>query len=455
MPASKPQESWSIFPSLSDDRQTLRFLEILDPCLARIYDVQPEPPDLDGLTKDALAQSSEAHALRLARAQDAAASASRARERARAGASYPDTALATSWEKLGSIKSNHGPWFLCDRITKQRRALSTLLESSPDLTETDIISKRLGARIRQCCESILYAAPTSSGRDPLIFIASCNSRFCTACAIRRSLLRSHQAAFVASRAAHAGHLTHAVFTVPNCKAEDLRRDLLRLKAAFHRLLGSGGGGQTKPLPPFHQVSGWMYSVEVTYNSRAASFHPHIHALLDTPWLAQAQATVSWADCCIKQGFRSKSWKVYLNQIKPSGKSLDKALVEATKYLMKPLRCISRSARYVTMATLISAFKSYRSVESSGSLSLPPLNRKHVPAWTKAISLRKILELTKGTDAGQALRSRILATDAIARVALKKFPIADLVPGKEVIHYPIKKRKTLNRAVGIPQEINLT
>lgn len=86
------------------------------------------------------------------------------------------------------------------------------------------------------------------------------------------------------------------FTVPNVPTGELSRGvdwvLESFRALRRRAIIRGGrcrdDGATHP-----GVAGGVYSIEVTRGRDGASWHPHVHALMDAPWIKWSELRDSW------------------------------------------------------------------------------------------------------------------------------------------------------------------
>jgi hypothetical protein len=244
-------------------------------------------------------------------------------------------------------------------------------------------------------------------------------------------MQRYRAAITAARGAlRAGHLTAATFTVPNCAFSKLRDNMKRLKHAFHYMIGSGGGGGSHALKPYIRVTGWFYSMETTFNSKTRKWHPHIHAMLNSPYIPQQQASRAWRKAAIKFGFPRVIYKVDLRQVKPDHDSVEKAFIEASKYYMKPVAKKLTDKHSSILAEVLTAVRSLRVVESGGDMTIPPVKRRKKSPYQIAISLRRWLKSQTRTQRTAEVKSRVLRDNVLSRIALKKYSLTDLAPVKD-------------------------
>ena len=105
----------------------------------------------------------------------------------------------------------------------------------------------------------------------------CRDRLCPVCRWRLAIKRYAEMVQVCD-IAKTEYPTNRYFfltlTIRNCAPDDLGSTLSAMAAAWNRLL------QRKIMR--NAVQGWARSVEVTYNAKAGTMHPHYHILLQVP-----------------------------------------------------------------------------------------------------------------------------------------------------------------------------
>jgi len=352
---------------------------------------------------------------------------------------YPDTDIATTAEfETASQKPDTGPEWLSDRLVRRRRRLSVYLAQGVmgDLPPHRLaeISQilALGNRIGRCHESFLVLYNHDTRRhSPLL--AVCNSRWCPICAVNRSLDRARRVAAKTAAAAGAGSLTHAVFTIPNCAPGELMAHRKKIVGAFRRLLG-GNGGQSKPIPPADKIHGYIWNLEVTLSKKRNTWHPHIHALLDTPYLAQAQITDAWKRAAHTQGVIGKSWLVYLERV--TGDDVAAAALEVSKYCAKPIAITH--ANNEAWAEAIVALRGGHQSDSGGSLALPAVNRRPTGVMTCEGGMSRWLRDNIDTREAAEFLTALLRDSILGRIAAQHYSVLDLMP--VVDESPIPKKK---------------
>lgn len=122
---------------------------------------------------------------------------------------------------------------------------------------------------------------------------SCRVRLCPDCERARS---ARMVARLAELTLDMARPVFWTFTVPNIRRGVLARGVdwlleafraLRRRAIFRGGPCRGCGGEHRP------VAGGVYSIEVTRGRDGATWHPHVHALMDSPWMLQGEVRDAW------------------------------------------------------------------------------------------------------------------------------------------------------------------
>lgn len=253
---------------------------------------------------------------------------------------------------------------------------------------------------------------------------SCRVRLCPDCE------RSRSGRFVGRLAEIVADMDRAVFwtlTIPNVQRGQLVAGVDVLLAAFRalrrRAIVAGGPCPGHPCAhPRHRaalmaecrcarcvgcrvcvhrpVQGGVYSVEITWRPERGDWHPHLHALMDAPWIAWAEMRDAWrAVTCdaIRRAERRAAGAtgrlprclhpaddrgialapcrgasiVWVNAVEGEGDARLAAIRETLKYVSKGL--LDRDGRIVAsagppeLAELLLAIRSRRLVSGWGSL----------------------------------------------------------------------------------------
>ena len=126
-------------------------------------------------------------------------------------------------------------------------------------------------RLRLCGRWLEYAVNGELKKIKLVKASSCHVRLCPICAWRRSLnvFRNLSAVYAEDRKQHK-HI-FLTLTQKNVTAEELDGEIQKISKGFLRLI------RFKELKEI--VQGYTRCIEITYNKRSNTYHPHIHAIL--------------------------------------------------------------------------------------------------------------------------------------------------------------------------------
>ena len=152
-----------------------------------------------------------------------------------------------------------------------------------------------GKRMRFCGTFLTKSKCPDCGKSVISSANLCRDRLCPTCAWRLSLRRFADMCATMQYLQDvsyydAGFLT---LTVKNCKPENLRYTLQKMSEDWNRMLCQR---VVKGM-----VWGWARSLEITYNARTNTFHPHYHVIMITNTHGEGQAV-------LQQFFRER-WKL--------------------------------------------------------------------------------------------------------------------------------------------------
>lgn len=200
--------------------------------------------------------------------------------------------------------------------------------------------KRLGEDKRafrvRFCSSVLTFKIDEAGKQRLHSADFCRERLCPMCAWRRSTKVFYEVSRVMDAAqAEATELVpiFLTLTLRNCSGDALSATLDGVFEGWHRL---NSNARMKRI-----IKGWFRALEVTYNRKEDTFHPHIHAILmvEKSYFKSKDymATTEWV----------KLWRKALRldydpicDIRKVKGKQGKALKEVTKYTVKDTDFIS-------------------------------------------------------------------------------------------------------------------
>lgn len=132
----------------------------------------------------------------------------------------------------------------------------------------------VGDKLRDCATWLLYLENLDGSKKTLKSANCCKSRFCPVCMARKARITAARLTKVLAKvqADHKGtQMIFLTLTLRNCKGDELRDTLTRITAAWSKL--------TRRRPFDRAIRGWFRAIEITYNEREDTYHPHIHAIL--------------------------------------------------------------------------------------------------------------------------------------------------------------------------------
>jgi len=189
--------------------------------------------------------------------------------------------------------------------------------------------------IKQCSNVILSKQCQQHAEHQSVQIQYCKNRFCPICTVHRSYMLGAQLKSVIEDITQRskGHWLFLTLTVKNVFAEELSDTVGHMMKSWQRL------SQRKQVRSVLQ--GWFRGLEVTFNEKDQTFHPHFHVLI---YVKQSYFTGKYY---LKQKVWMKLWReslqvdydpvVDVRRVKSRTKDdndLVGAVVEVTKYPMK-------------------------------------------------------------------------------------------------------------------------
>lgn len=123
------------------------------------------------------------------------------------------------------------------------------------------------------CGSYLDFGHFTDDTNRLVNANFCKNRLCPMCSWRRSLKKYADLSDVFSVLENTHEFVFLTLTERNCTAEQLRDRMQHLKKAFRKWL------RRQSLSVF---DGCYMSLEITYNDKEDTYHPHLHIILCAP-----------------------------------------------------------------------------------------------------------------------------------------------------------------------------
>lgn len=203
---------------------------------------------------------------------------------------------------------------------------------SPDATALKSHSFAARAAKVRSCGTYLQFGVMEGGNASIMFANFCRQRLCPACNYRRSLKVYINICKVLDWVdIHDGD--HAYFfltlTVRNVNGPDLYDCLGMMAEGWHRLISRRS---VKGL-----IKGTIRTVEVTYNKRTDTYHPHYHCILALPKLYGSRQfdtywdISSWSDAWQSACRLPYSPSVSIRRVR----GLKRGIKETAKYSVKP------------------------------------------------------------------------------------------------------------------------
>lgn len=221
--------------------------------------------------------------------------------------------------------------------------------------------KKKGARMIDCAKVLLFKKFEQIEYRKLFKAFMCKILLCPFCMTRKSILIGNNLYKVLQFGADEKKLEyiHLTLALKNCKINELKGTIELMLKAFEKLRardifkqkGKGAKGTIK---------GWFRNLEITFNEKDKTFHPHFHVILAVEksyffketnpdgYLTQEVALQMWKECLAVDYLPTVDLrKVYYldengNKIInfDDGEGLKKAVEEASKYITKAMDLLS-------------------------------------------------------------------------------------------------------------------
>jgi plasmid rolling circle replication initiator protein Rep len=188
-------------------------------------------------------------------------------------------------------------------------------------------------RCQNCGTWLTFAECLRDGTKHLLQANFCGQRLCPLCAWRRSMKLSAEVSAVLHLAAETWpHRPYVMLTLTqrNVPGQDLADEVSRILDGWSRL---------QRRREFREVSGWLRTLEVTYNAEAGTWHPHLHVLLQAKpsyfgrgYVTHAKWVAAWR--AVLDLDYDPSIEVHRVRQRASGDPLADAAAEVGKYTVK-------------------------------------------------------------------------------------------------------------------------
>jgi len=211
--------------------------------------------------------------------------------------------ISNTGEKLIDLKPNgeERPW---NKHKNASRRLHYLYKLARKI-DADCITNPSFLALEKCASFLLYKLG-SQGEMKLKTADFCKARLCPMCNWRKSLKMFGQASRITERMLEEYPTTRFIFvtfTLKNCCADELENIINEMNEGFSRLTAKSrkftcSAGFKK------SMLGYMRAIEVTYNKKEDTYHPHIHCIFAMKatyfdgknYIKQAKWQTTWGEC---------------------------------------------------------------------------------------------------------------------------------------------------------------
>lgn len=167
------------------------------------------------------------------------------------------------------------PW---GKHKRYNEVLADLYNKALEIDPALMSATRLQS-VTECGDYLMYGE-TAAGERKLAQASFCRDRLCATCNWRKSLKLYQQVDAIVGLV-DTWQPTRYLFvtlTIRNVYGDELRDAIDRLNAGFKRLVdGTKHHAKSKTIKT--NLLGYMRSIEITYNQREDTYHPHIHAII--------------------------------------------------------------------------------------------------------------------------------------------------------------------------------
>lgn len=209
-----------------------------------------------------------------------------------------------------------------------------LLAQSEKLHQREKLFENFGSRTASCSHFLSFGqnilSDGSLSDKALKTALFCHVRFCPLCSWRKSVKLFAQLAKASALIVNNYKFALLTLTVPNVSADDLPKTVNKLLSDFHLYM------KYKDIKSV--VCGFFRSLEITYNQKSDTYHPHIHAIIALPKSYGSKLYLShakWLDLWKKACKNDSITQLNIQMIKPTDtKSFVQNLAEVAKYSVK-------------------------------------------------------------------------------------------------------------------------
>ena len=193
-------------------------------------------------------------------------------------------------------------------------------------------------------------------------LITCKNRFCPQCAKRRSIKIFAKIAQKIEKVEKEKKMALCTLTIENVPDVLLNDAINQISKGINQFI--------KKIKP--QINGYFRTIEITYNKKAKTYHPHVHILLDLKdYILQKEISEKWKKS-IKKDY-TPICDIRLIRADEEG-SLAGAVAEVAKYatkfsIFKNKSNLSEKEKMKILSDLSTALCSRRLISSSGTLKI--------------------------------------------------------------------------------------
>ena len=176
-----------------------------------------------------------------------------------------------------SASGRERPW---GRHKMANEKIAALYEKAREQEKVIMSDSRMES-LKTCADKVVFNI-ASDGRRKLAVANFCRVRLCPMCNWRRSMKLFSQVSAITDTIMERQDGTRFIFltlTVRNVAGADLEQELERLNKGFSYLTA-----KSRTFAPAKHLKehllGYLKAVEITYNKKKNTYHPHIHAILE-------------------------------------------------------------------------------------------------------------------------------------------------------------------------------
>lgn len=266
-----------------------------------------------------------------------------------------------------SVSGKERPWKEKKEVGLK---LYKLLKTAREKDNT-VISESMLDKVQHCGEHLIFKqCPHHSNEKHLVKADFCRHRLCPMCNWRKSLKMFSQMSEIVEKMTDNTKDLRFIFltlTVRNCEGDKLSETIDHMNNAFTLMTSKNRTvAISKPIKKY--ILGYFKALEVTYNVKADTYHPHFHVVLAVPnsyFTRGFTKTEKWVEIwqkCLGVDYKPM---VDVRSVDTTDKG---ALCEITKYATKGeylLDGIQEQQASGAVAVLAKALKGRRLVGYSG------------------------------------------------------------------------------------------